>query len=74
MKTIEIFLYFRQSRLMAYRQFVNWVRRGQPLGKKNRIVLPACIVLKIRKTYPEESGQYEGFHSESNSLSETDSD
>ena len=24
----------RQSRLVAYRQFVCWVRKGQPLGKK----------------------------------------
>lgn len=56
---------------MAYRQFLCWVRRGQPLGKKHRVVLPACAVLKIRKSFPEESGQYEGFHSES---SESDSD
>jgi hypothetical protein len=34
----------RQSRLMAYRQFVCWVRKGQPLGKKYRVTLPACIV------------------------------
>jgi hypothetical protein len=29
---------------MAYRQFVFWVRKGQPLGKKYRVTLPACVV------------------------------
>ena len=59
---------------MAYRQFVHWVRRGQPLGKKNRVVLPACVVTKIRKTFPEESGRHEGFHSEyDSSMSDSDS-
>ncbi|XP_061170462.1 uncharacterized protein LOC133179792 [Saccostrea echinata] len=55
----------RQSRLMAYRQFICFVRRGQPLGRKNRVVLPACVVIKIRKTFPDDA--YEGFHSESSS-------
>ncbi|XP_062609448.1 P2X purinoceptor 7-like [Saccostrea cucullata] len=55
----------RQSRLMAYRQFICFVRRGQPLGKKNRVVLPACVVIKIRKAFPDD--EYEGFHSESSS-------
>ena len=52
---------------MTYRQFINWVRRGQLLGKKFRVVIPACVVLKIRKTFPEPSGEYEGYHSASDS-------
>ena len=68
----KVYFVFRQYRLMAYRQFINWVRRGQPLGKKFRVVIPACVVLKIRKTFPEASGIYEGFHSASSSESELD--
>lgn len=55
---------------MAYRQFINWVRRGQPLGKKFRVVIPSCVVTKIRKTFPDEHGNYEVFHE----ASDTDSD
>ena len=41
----------RQSRYMAYRQFVCWVRKGQPLGKKYRVTLPACVVKTIREEF-----------------------
>ena len=65
-------VHFRQYRLMAYSQFINWVRRGQLLGKKFRVVIPACVVLKIRKAFPEPSGEYEGYHSASDSDSDLD--
>ena len=39
-------LYCRQSRFMTYRQFINWVRRGQHLVKKIRVVIPSCVVQK----------------------------
>lgn len=55
---------------MAYRQFINWVRRSQPLGKKFRVVIPSCVVTKIRNSFPDEHGNYEGFHE----ASDTDSD
>ena len=51
----------RQSRLMAYRQFVCWVRKGQPLGKKYRVTLPACVVKTIREEFPSPDGNNEGF-------------
>ena len=51
----------RQIRLMAYRQFVCWVRKGQPLGKKYRVTLPACVVKTIREEFPSPDGNYEGF-------------
>ena len=51
----------QQSRLMAYRQFVCWVRKGQPLGKKYRVTLPACVVKIIREEFPSPDGNYEGF-------------
>ncbi|XP_071123417.1 uncharacterized protein [Mytilus edulis] len=51
----------RQSRLMAYRQFVCWVRKGQPLGKRNRVTIPACVVYIIREAFPSQDGVYEGF-------------
>ena len=51
----------RQSRLMSYRQFVCWVRKGQPLGKKYRVTLPACVVKTIREEFLSPDGNYEGF-------------
>lgn len=55
------FLFFSQSRLTAYRQFVSWMFRGEKLGKGKRVVIPACVVRKIRLTFPEPDGQYTGF-------------
>ena len=49
----------RTWRLAAYRQFTWWVYGV--LGKKNRRVIPACVVNTIRREFPEESGHYEGF-------------
>jgi hypothetical protein len=70
---MQLYLNFRQYILMAYRQFLCWVRRGQPLGKKKRVVLPSCVVSKIRKTFPDLDGIYEGFHDvDSSSFSDSD--
>ncbi|XP_033729534.1 P2X purinoceptor 7-like [Pecten maximus] len=44
-------------RYIAYRRFVRWV--WHRLGRKQRKVLPSCVVLKIRKTFPSED--YTGF-------------
>ncbi|XP_071151251.1 uncharacterized protein [Mytilus edulis] len=49
------------SRLMAYRQFVCWVRKEQPLGKRNRVTIPACVVNIIKEAFPSQDGVYEGF-------------
>jgi hypothetical protein len=51
----------RQSRLMAYRQFVCWVRKGQPLDKKYKVILPVCVVKSIRDEFPSPDGNYECF-------------
>jgi hypothetical protein len=37
------------------------VRKGQPLGKKYRLTLPACVVKTIREEFPSPDGNYEGF-------------
>lgn len=42
------------------------------LGKKFRVVIPSCVVTKIRKAFPNEDGDYEGFHETSDS--DTDSE
>ncbi|XP_033728970.1 P2X purinoceptor 7-like [Pecten maximus] len=44
-------------RHIAYRRFVRWI--WHRLGRHNRKILPACVVQKIRKTFPSE--QYCGF-------------
>ncbi len=53
-------------RLAAYRQFTIWVY--DRLGKHNRQVIPACVVNKIRQTFPraeqvldDDEEQYIGF-------------
>ncbi|XP_062587308.1 P2X purinoceptor 7-like [Saccostrea cucullata] len=44
-------------RHLAYRRFVRWVYHI--LGKKNRRILPSCVVSKIRQTFPSQT--YCGF-------------
>jgi hypothetical protein len=42
-------------------------------NKKKRVVLPSCVVSKIRKTFPDPDGIYEGFHDvDSSSCSDSD--
>ena len=56
--------FFRQSRLTAYRQFVCWMLRGEKFGKVKRVVIPACVVKCIRRSFPEPNGQYTGFQNQ----------
>ena len=50
------------KRHMLYRNFVLVMSRGYPLGKNNRVVLPRCVVEKIREKHPEsEEDCYTGF-------------
>ncbi|XP_078335855.1 uncharacterized protein LOC111133080 [Crassostrea virginica] len=44
-------------RHIAYRRFVLWI--WHKLGKGNRKVLPACVVSRIRQSFPSET--YTGF-------------
>ena len=55
------FSFIRQSRLMAYRQFICWAYRGERLGKGVRRVLPACVVTAIRARYADPQEEYTGF-------------
>nr|XP_055053583.1 uncharacterized protein LOC129438730 isoform X2 [Misgurnus anguillicaudatus] len=50
-----------QLRLVAYRVVLEWMLKGEKLGKGNRKVLPSCVVLAIREKYPSQSGSYVGF-------------
>ncbi|KAG5280378.1 hypothetical protein AALO_G00088420 [Alosa alosa] len=49
----------RQCRHLAYRSFVSWCWGF--LGRSVRVVIPSCVVLRIRREFPETSGQYVGF-------------
>ncbi|XP_040064849.1 P2X purinoceptor 7-like [Ixodes scapularis] len=42
----------RRYRYTAYRVFVRWLWRR--LGKGNRMILPACVVCRIREEFPSE--------------------
>lgn len=46
-------------RYLAYRCFVSWC--WGMLGRRVRVVLPACVVLRIRQEFPDAEGQYVGF-------------
>ena len=45
---------FRSYRYSSYQQFIRWV--FDRLGKKNRRVIPSCVLWKIRNIFPEENG------------------
>ncbi|KAH7976356.1 P2X purinoceptor 7 [Rhipicephalus sanguineus] len=47
----------RKYRFLAYRFFTRWIWKR--LGRRNRVVLPACVVIAIRKQFP--SAEYVGF-------------
>uniref|UniRef100_A0A673I3R6 P2X purinoreceptor 7 intracellular domain-containing protein n=1 Tax=Sinocyclocheilus rhinocerous TaxID=307959 RepID=A0A673I3R6_9TELE len=50
-----------QYRLVAYRIVLEWMLKGERLGRRNRRVLPSCVVSAIRQSYPSPSGHYVGF-------------
>lgn len=49
--------FFSRYRYTAYRQFVRWIWVW--LGRRNRKVLPSCVVNEIRNAFPSE--RYAGF-------------
>ncbi|XP_037613535.1 P2X purinoceptor 7-like [Sebastes umbrosus] len=48
----------RQYRYLAYRSFVSWCWGF--LGRRIRVVIPACVVLRIRREFPDALARYEG--------------
>ena len=61
----------RFRRHIAYKTFVFMIH-SKAVGKYTRIVLPACVVARVRFLYPEdEGGRYTGFQktAESNVMS-----
>ena len=48
-------------RSMAYRNFLIWINQNIPMGRGIRMVLPRCVVLKIRQLYPDQNHHYTGF-------------
>ena len=54
--------FHRSFRWAAYRQFVWWTL-GR-MGRRNRRIIPACVVHKIRSTFPSGEGEeYGGYDS-----------
>ncbi|XP_039650889.1 uncharacterized protein LOC120555826 [Perca fluviatilis] len=51
----------KQCRLVAYRIVLEWGLQGERLGRKERRVMPSCVVTTIRTKYPSPTGDYRGF-------------
>ena len=49
----------RTFRLAAYRQFTWWTHNR--LGHRVRRVIPSCVVMAIRRKFPDVEGHYVGF-------------
>lgn len=48
-------------RHQAYANFINWLYKNS-LGRSHRVVLPACVVLKVRAVFPNPPSEpYVGF-------------
>ena len=47
---------FSNYRYAAYRQYI-WCVYGR-LGRKRRKIIPACVVLAIRKQFPKADGNH----------------
>ncbi|XP_073721922.1 P2X purinoceptor 7-like [Misgurnus anguillicaudatus] len=49
----------QRYRHLAYRSFVSWC--WGYLGRSNRVVIPSCVVQRIRQEFPDAAGSYVGF-------------
>ncbi|XP_041420488.1 P2X purinoceptor 7-like isoform X3 [Xenopus laevis] len=49
----------RKLRQTSYRSFIAWIYGY--LGPKKRVPIPACVVQKVRSSYPDPKGRYRGF-------------
>ena len=46
---------------MAYNQYSAWVHHYEVLGRGKRIVIPACVISRIRGEFPSPTNNYTGF-------------
>ena len=51
--------FLSRYRYLAYRNFVSWCWGF--LGRKIRVVIPSCVVLRIHREFPDAHGRYGGF-------------
>ena len=58
---MNIYLFFRRYRYVAYQQFVRWTY--SVLGKNIRVPLPTCVVGCVRRQFPLKKNNegFEGF-------------
>ncbi|XP_043926833.1 P2X purinoceptor 7-like [Protopterus annectens] len=48
-------------RFVAYRAYVLWMYENRKLGYGHRVVIPSCVVNKIRQRFPSDEADYTGF-------------
>ena len=63
MASRNIYLFSFIARLHAASLLLKYIEfnRGQPLGCGVRVILPQCVLSRIRQQYPDPHGQYTGF-------------
>jgi len=49
------------KRYMAYRTYVRWICAGFRLGRRNRVVIPSCVIVAVREKWPDPMGKYTGY-------------
>lgn len=51
---------FSKLRLMATRQFLCWMHKGQRLKKEIRMAVPSCVSRAIRMEFPDDTNENSG--------------
>ena len=59
---LPLFFSFRNYRFTAYQNYTAWSHYYESLGKGVRVVIPSCVVTRIRECFPNAEGvPYVGF-------------
>lgn len=58
--SLKPLFFFSKLRLMATRQFLCWMHKGQRLKKEIRMAVPSCVSRAIRMEFPDDTNENSG--------------